>query len=104
VKIDPVWTIIVITTIVITFLAFWFVFVVRQIYAVFITTKEKRVALEAQRHMLRFCQNPTQRNWQTAWTFITKNQISLNDLEWHLVERFTKMGYITNFPPDAEPS
>jgi hypothetical protein len=96
-KIDPVWTTIVITTTVITFLAF----VVRQIYAVHTTTKERRVALEAQRHMVRFCQNPTQRNWQTAWTFITKNQISLNSLEWHLVERFTKMGYVTNFPPDV---
>lgn len=96
-KIDSSW----ITVAALVVLVLWFVLVVRQIYAAFVTSKERLIALEAQRHMLRFCQHPTQRNWEAAWTFITENQISLNSLDWPLVERFTKTGYATDFPPNA---
>jgi hypothetical protein len=67
-------------------------------------TKEKRIALEAQRHMLRFCKNPTRHNWENAWDFITDNEVKLGGLDWPLVERFTKTAVAINFPPDAEPS
>jgi len=78
--------------------------VARQAYELLRYTKEKRIALEAQRHMLRFCKNPTRRNWSNAWDFITDNEIRLGDLDWPLVERFTKTAVAINFPPDAQPS
>ena len=78
--------------------------VARQAYELLRHTKEKRIALEAQRHMLRFCKNPTRRNWEAAWDFITDNEVRLGELDWPLVERFTKTAVATNFPPDAEPS
>ena len=78
--------------------------VARQAYELLRHTKEKRIALEAQRHMLRFCKNPTRRNWEAAWDFITDHEVKLGGLDWPLVERFTKTAVATNFPPDAEPS
>lgn len=78
--------------------------VARKAYELFHHTKEKRIALEAQRHMLRFCKNPTRRNWSNAWDFITDNEVALGELDWPLVERFTKTAVAINFPPDAQPS
>ena len=78
--------------------------VARQAYELLRHTKEKRIALEAQRHMLRFCKNPTRRNWSNAWDFITDNEVRLGELDWPLVERFTKTAVAINFPHDAEPS
>lgn len=75
----------------------------RRVYELFCHTKEKRIALEAQRHMLRFCKNPTRRNWVNAWDFITDNEITLGNLDWPLVERFTKTAVAINFPPDVQP-
>ena len=78
--------------------------VARKAYELLRYTKEKRIALEAQRHMLRFCKNPTRRNWSNAWDFITDNEVRLGELDWPLVERFTKTAVAINFPPDAQPS
>jgi hypothetical protein len=72
----------------------------RWVYEVFRSTKEKRIALEAQRHMLRFCKHPTRRNWENAWIFITDNEVKLGELDWPLVERFTKTAVAINFPPE----
>lgn len=88
----------------ITFLVIASILVGRHVYESLRYTKEKRVALEAQRHMLRFCKNPTRRNWTNAWDFITDNDITLGSLDWPLVERFTKTAVAINFPPDAQPS
>lgn len=85
-------------------LSVFFLLNVQKAYELFHHTKEKRIALEAQRHMLRFCKNPTRRNWSAAWDFITDNEIKLGELDWPLVERFTKTAVATNFPPDAQPS
>jgi len=72
---------------------------IQKAYELFHHTREKRIALEAQRHMLRFCKNPTRRNWKNAWDFITDNEVTLGDLDWPLVERFTKTAVAINFPP-----
>lgn len=76
--------------------------VARKAYELLRYTKEKRIALEAQRHMLRFCKNPTRRNWSNAWDFITDNEIRLGDLDWPLVERFTKTAVAIKFPPEGQ--
>ena len=76
--------------------------VARKAYELLRYTKEKRIALEAQRHMLRFCKNPTRRNWSNAWDFITDNEIALSNLDWPLVERFTKTAVAINFPPEGQ--
>lgn len=89
---------------VVTLLVVALILVGRLAYEAFRHTKEKRIALEAQRHMLRFCKNPTRRNWVLAWDFITDNEITLGNLDWPLVERFTKTAVAINFPPDAQPS
>jgi hypothetical protein len=83
-----------------TFLIISALLVGRWVYEMFRYTKEKRIALEAQRHMLRFCKNPTRKNWENAWSFITENEVKLGELDWPLVERFTKTAVATNFPPE----
>jgi hypothetical protein len=88
----------------ITFLVIASILVGRHVYEAFRYTREKRIALEAQRHMLRFCKNPTRRNWEAAWDFITDHEVKLGGLNWPLVERFTKTAVATNFPLDAQPS
>lgn len=87
-----------------TLLTFGLILVARKAYELLRYTEEKRIALEAQRHMLRFCKNPTRRNWEAAWDFITDHEVKLGGLNWPLVERFTKTAVATNFPPDAQPS
>ena len=88
----------------ITFLVIASILVGRHVYEAFRYTREKRIALEAQRHMLRFCKNPTRRNWEAAWDFIARHEVKLICLDWPLVERFAKTAAATNFPPDAQPS
>ena len=85
-----------------TLLTFGLILVARKAYELLRYTKEKRIALEAQRHMLRFCKNPTRRNWSNAWDFITDNEIALSNLDWPLVERFTKTAVAINFPPEGQ--
>jgi hypothetical protein len=80
-------------------IALWFILAGRLLYEALRYTKEKRIALEAQRHMLRFCKNPTRSNWENAWSFITDNEVKLGELDWPLVERFTKTAVAINFPP-----
>ena len=82
----------------------WSILAGRGLYKVLRHTREKRIALEAQRHMLRFCKTPTRHNWAAAWDFLTDNEVTLGDLDWPLVERFTKTAVAINFPPDAQPS
>lgn len=89
---------------VVTLLILLILLVGRRTFELFRYTKEKRITLEAQRHMLRFCKNPTRRNWENAWDFITDHKVMLCELDWPLVERFTKTAVTTNFPPDAQPS
>lgn len=88
--------------IVATLLLISLLLVARKAYELLCYTKEKRIALEAQRHMLRFCKNPTRRNWSNAWDFITDNEITLSNLDWPLVERFTKTAVAINFPPEEQ--
>ena len=88
--------------IVATLLLISLLLVARKAYELLRYTKEKRIALEAQRHMLRFCKNPTRRNWSNAWDFITDNEVALSSLDWPLVERFTKTAVAINFPPEEQ--
>jgi hypothetical protein len=90
--------------IVATLLLISLLLVARKAYELLRYTEEKRIDLEAQRHMLRFCKNPTRRNWEAAWDFITDHEVKLGGLNWPLVERFTKTAVATNFPLDAQPS
>ena len=92
-KTDPFWTATALTIIVL-----WFLLLGGQAYEMFRYTKDKRIALEAQRRMLRFCKNPTRRNWDAAWDHITDHNVMLNELDWPLVERFTKTAVSANFP------
>ena len=86
----------------ITFLVIASILVGRPVYEAFRYTREKRIALEAQRHMLRFCKNPTRRNWEAAWDFIARHEVKLICLDWPLVERFAKTAAATNFPPEGQ--
>jgi len=70
----------------------------RTAYEVFAYTKDKRTDLKAQRLMLRFCKDPTRRNWEAAWDHITLHNVMLGGLDWPLVERFTKTAVAVNFP------
>jgi len=86
----------------ITFLVIASILVGRHAYESLRYTKGKRIALEAQRHMLRFCKNPTRRNWVNAWDFLVDNDVMLCELDWPLVERFTKTAVAINFPPERQ--
>lgn len=79
-------------------------FAARRAYGWLRLTQESRAALEAQKHMLRFCKNPTRRNWDAAWSFLSHHDVKLINLDWPLVERFAKTASHINFPPDAQPS
>lgn len=59
--------------------------------------KDKRIEIKAQRLMLRFCKDPTRRNWEATWDFINDNEVMLGGLDWPLVERFTKTAVTINF-------
>lgn len=65
------------------------------------TTHEQRVRIEAQRRMLRFCQKPMQRHYEDAWNFISDHEVAFADLDWDLVQRFSRMGAVGNFSTEA---
>ena len=60
-------------------------------------TDEQRHRVEAQKLMLRFCNTPTKRNYDTAWDFISDNEVMLGDLDWPLVQRFTRTSVTAHF-------
>jgi len=74
-----------------------------EVYLSVTTTHEQRVRIEAQRRMLRFCKNPTQRNYTTAWDFIDDNEVAFADLDWNIVQRFSRMGAAGNFSTEVAP-
>ena len=78
------------------------ILMIREVWKMFRHTKEKRIALEAQKHMLRFCRSPTVRHWQAAWEYIASHEVRLISLDWPLVERFAKTAADTNFPPEEQ--
>lgn len=73
----------------------------RQLYVALTTTHEQRIRVETQRRMLRFCKNPTKRNYVSTWNFITDNDIMLGDLDWPLVQRFSRTAVTMNFSPEG---
>lgn len=60
-------------------------------------TEDQRNRVEAQKLMLRFCTNPTKRNYDMAWDFIYGNEIVFGDLHWPLVQRFTRTAVTAHF-------
>jgi hypothetical protein len=74
-----------------------------EVYLSVTTTHEQRVCLEAQRRMLRFCKNPTQRNYTAAWNFIDDNEVAFANLDWNIVNRFSRMGAVGNFSTEVAP-
>lgn len=60
-------------------------------------TLEQRNRVEAQKLMLRFCNTPTKRNYDMAWDFISANDVMLGDLDWPLVQRFTRTAVTAHF-------
>ena len=51
--------------------------------------------------MLRFCQKPMQRHYEDAWNFISDHEVAFADLDWDLVQRFSRMGAVGNFSTEA---
>ena len=74
----------------------------RELYVAMTTTHEQRVRVEAQRRILHFCKNPTKANYQSAWQFIHDEDVRLGDLDWPLVQRFSRMAVQTNFSPEVQ--
>ncbi len=60
-------------------------------------TEEQRNRVEAQRLMLRFCNNPTKRTYDAAWDFIYSKDVVFGDLHWPLVQRFTRTAVTAHF-------
>lgn len=60
----------------------------RKLYTVFTMTHEQQVKVEAQRLMLRFCKNPTQKRFEAAWCYIEENDVWVSELDQKLVKRF----------------
>ena len=60
-------------------------------------TEEQRNRVQAQKLMLRFCNTPTKRNYDMAWDFISENEVMLGDLDWPLVQRFTRTSVTAHF-------
>lgn len=54
-------------------------------------THEQQVRTEAQRLMLRFCKNPTQRRYEQAWAFIDEHDVWVSELDQPLVQRFRSL-------------
>jgi len=79
----------------------FFGWAVRELYVSLTTTHEQRVRVEAQRRILRFCKNPTRRNYISAWNFIDDEHVRLGDLDWPLVQRFSRMAVQASFAPEA---
>ena len=63
----------------------------RQLYTVLTQTHEQQVKTKAQRLMLRFCKNPTQRRFEQAWAYIDENDVWVSELDQPLVQRFNGM-------------
>jgi hypothetical protein len=66
------------------------VFAARYAYTALTTTHEQRIRVEAQRRMLRFCKNPTRLNYRSAWDYIDDENVRLAELDWPLVQRFSR--------------
>lgn len=64
---------------------------VRQLYIGLTQTHEQQVRTEAQRLMLRFCKNPTQKRFEAAWCYIEENDVWVSELDQPLVQRFNSM-------------
>lgn len=60
----------------------------RELYTAFTLTHEQQVKVEAQRLMLRFCKNPTQKRFEAVWCFIEDNDVWVSELDQGLVKRF----------------
>lgn len=60
-------------------------------------TLEQRNRVEAQRLMLRFCNAPSKQTYDTAWNFILANDVMLGNLDWPLVQRFTRTAVTAHF-------
>lgn len=60
--------------------------------------KRQRLNVEAQRLMLAFCKDPTRERYENAWDFIMENEVMLCELDWPLVQRFTRMRAMVEFP------
>lgn len=60
-------------------------------------TEEQRHRVEAQRLMLRFCNTPTKRNYDMAWDYISTHNVMLGELDWPLVQRFTRTAVTAHF-------
>jgi len=60
-------------------------------------TEEQRNRVDAQKLMLRFCTSPTKRNYDMAWDFISDNEVMLGDMDWALVQRFTRTAVTAHF-------
>jgi hypothetical protein len=95
---DPAtfWLLVIIST------ALLIAFLVREAYLSLRYTKQQRLDIEAQRLMLRFCKNPTRANWADAWDYISENEVMLAELDWPLVQRFTRTAVSVNFSPGVE--
>lgn len=76
-------------------------FLGRDVYRSLRYTKQQRLGIEAQRLMLRFCKHSTRANWAEAWDFISENGVMLSELDWPLVQRFTRTAVSVNFSPEA---
>jgi len=61
---------------------------VRQLHIGLTQTHEQQVRTEAQRLMLRFCKNPTQKRFEAAWCYIEENDVWVSELDQGLVKRF----------------
>jgi len=72
----------------------------REVYQFMRFTEQQRKHNEASRIMLRFCKNPTRANWEDAWSFIHCNEVLLSELDWPLVQRFTRTAVSVNFSPE----
>ena len=76
-------------------------FYARLAYLSFRYTKRQLLHIEARRLMLRFCKSPTRANWADAWDYISENEVMLFDLDWDLVQRFTRTAVNVNFSPEV---
>lgn len=63
----------------------------RELYTAFTQTHEQQVKVEAQRLMLRFCKNPTQKRFEAAWRYIEENDVWVSELDQGIVKRFNSI-------------
>ena len=86
--IDSLWP--VLTTGVIIFV----IYALRQLHIALNQTHEQQVRTEAQRLMLCFCKNPTQKNFNTAWAYIDEHDVWVTELDQPLVQRFRSLSNV----------